>query len=173
MLLPHEVCYVIGKWNKDAGSHPFTHTGLTPSARHTFSKFCRDFDKDVTTTFPLGFWIDGVPVKWDRSESIIVFTLNFAGQVPDTFRQLRIPITLVNKKFVVEETMADILGIIAWSFLRLHAGFFPSSPFGRARSFYRMEVETLWPSFASRRSAGRDSRRLGSLQTCFWIGRLE
>lgn len=128
MLLPHEICWALGKWNKDAGTEPFTADGLTPSARQCFLNYCQAFDKDVTKTMPLGFWVDGVPVKWDRSESVIVLTLNFPGQVLDQFRQLRIPLTIINKKFLVDETMADILHIIAWSFVCLHEGFFPASP---------------------------------------------
>ena len=128
MLLPHEICWALGKWNKDAGTEPFTADGLTHSARQCFLNYCQAFDKDVTKTMPLGFWVDGVPVKWDRSESVIVLTLNFPGQVLDQFRQLRIPLTIINKKFLVDETMADILHIIAWSFVCLHEGFFPASP---------------------------------------------
>ena len=75
------------------------------------------------------------------------------------------------QKKLVEEILADTLGIIAWSCLCLHQGFFPSSPLA-GLSFYRMEIQTLWPSFACRRYAHRSSRILGSLQKCFvdWRG---
>lgn len=127
-LLPHEICHQLLHWNQHTGNKPFSVEGLTPKARQSFSAFCEKFGKDANRTIPLGFWIDGVPVKYDRSESIILFTLNFPGQAHDDFKRLRIPITLVNKKFMVPETLADILGIIAWSFTCLHAGSFPSTP---------------------------------------------
>ena len=127
MLLPHEICSAVARWNQDAGDKPFTAAGLTPKARQHFLSFCQGHNRDPSKTFPLGFWIDGVPVKWDRSESMIVLTLNFPGQVDNDFKRLRIPIPLVNKKFLVEETMQDLLNIIAWSFTCLHAGFFPST----------------------------------------------
>ena len=128
MLLPHEICSAVARWNQDAGDKPFTDAGLTPKVRQHCLSFCQDHNRDPSKTFPLGFWIDGVPFKWDRSESMIVLTLNFPGQVDNDFKRLRIPIALVNKKFLVEGTMQDLLNIIAWSFTCLHAGFFPSTP---------------------------------------------
>ena len=128
MLLPHELCHQLIHWNQNAGVLPYAVEGLTPPARERFLTFCRQFSKDASSTLPLGFWVDGVPVKWNRSESIILFTLNFPGQLHTDFKTIRIPLTMINKKFFVEETMKDLLGIISWSFTCLHARFFLASP---------------------------------------------
>ena len=100
MLLPHEICHQLIHWNQNAGALPYAVEGLTPPARARFLSFCRQFGKDASSTLPLGFWVDGVPVKWDRSESIILFTLNFPGQLHADFKTLRIPLTMINKKFL-------------------------------------------------------------------------
>ena len=47
---------------------------------------------EASTTMPLGLWADGCPVKWDRSESIVVISLNFPGQTLDKYKRLRIPL---------------------------------------------------------------------------------
>ena len=83
-----------------SGALPYAVEGLTPPARARFLSFCRQFGKDASSTLPLGFWVDGVPVKWDRSESIILFTLNFPGQLHADFKTLRIPLTMINKKIL-------------------------------------------------------------------------
>lgn len=127
MLLPHEICFCCGQWNKDAGNKPFEHGGLTHLARQQFLDTCKQHGLDVNTTFPLGFSVDGVPVKWDRSESLLVFTLNLPGQGRDEFKRIRLPITVINKKFVVKETVDDILNVVVWGFRCLLVGLFPAA----------------------------------------------
>ena len=39
----------------------------------------------------IGFWGDGAPTQWDRSESIDVISLNLPG-LDDTYKSLRIPL---------------------------------------------------------------------------------
>ena len=92
---------------------------------------------------PLGFWVDGVPVKWNRSESIILFTLNFPSQLHADFKTIRIPLTMINKQFFVEETMKDLLGIISWSFTST-CSFFPSKSNAWTTAIRFLETEASW-----------------------------
>ena len=71
---------------------------LPPQPEQDFYLSAGNLVKMQASTLPLGFWVDGVPVKWDRSESIILFTLNFPGQLHADFKTLRIPLTMINKK---------------------------------------------------------------------------
>ena len=75
----------------------------------------------------LGFGIDGVLVKWDRTESLTVVSLNFPGQVDPTFKRLRIPLTVVNKKFCTPTSLDKVLEYISWSLALLIQDAFPSS----------------------------------------------
>ena len=128
MLLPHELCHQLWYWNQDASQAMLQNSGLNSKAMDAFKNICAQHHLDIPKVFPLGFWIDGVPVKWDRSESLIVFTLNLPGQVDAAMRRLRIPLTVINKKFLAEETTAEIMEILAWSFKCLFSGHFPAQP---------------------------------------------
>jgi len=69
----------------------------------------------------IGLWGDGVPCNWDRTQSLEVFTINFPG-LSGKWRDLRIPLTAVNKKFVMkQETFDDIMSVVAWSLQALAA----------------------------------------------------
>ena len=91
VLLPHEVVAAILTWNKDC-PRLFEISGMTQEQQQQFLTKCRNFQLDSTSTMPLGFWADGCPVKWDRSESIIVISLNFPGQTLDKYQRIRIPL---------------------------------------------------------------------------------
>ena len=92
MLLPHELLYCIGQWNKLAWEKVLDHTGLSHSANRHFRKTVPMLGMELDSTVPLGLWADGCPVKWDRSQSIIVISLNFCGQSTDQFARMRIPL---------------------------------------------------------------------------------
>ena len=62
----------------------------------------------------LGLWGDGVPVNWDRVESVETFSLNLPGQ-SGTYKPLRLPITFLSRKQVIAKTWTDIMEVIAWS----------------------------------------------------------
>ena len=94
VLLPHEVVAVILTWNKDC-PRLFEISGMTPAQQRQFLTQSRNFQLDSANTMPLGLWADGCPVKWDRSESIIVMSLNFPGQNLDKCQRIRIPLCVL------------------------------------------------------------------------------
>ena len=73
---------------------------------------------------PLGFWIDGVPMNYDRTESAEVITMNFPGQSGE-YRSARIPLTTLGRKSMVQETWDDLFEILCWSLQHAAAGVAP------------------------------------------------
>lgn len=96
LLLPHEVIYNILQWNQAALPNVFDLEGLSTPARSHFDKACGWVGVPPHSTLPIGLWADGCPVKWDRSQSIIVVTMNFCGQKDDRFQRLRIPLCVTS-----------------------------------------------------------------------------
>lgn len=92
MLLPHEILYCILQWNQLTLPQVFDNTGLSDKAKRHFDATVPQLGMDPATTVPVGLWADGCPVKWDRSQSIIVVTMNFCGQSNDQFARMRIPL---------------------------------------------------------------------------------
>ena len=90
VLLPHEVLANIMSWNRHSKQKVFDRAGLSASARKHFEKTVPLLGKYPTTCIPVGLWTDGCPVKWDRSQSVIVITMSFCGQTDDIFSRLRI-----------------------------------------------------------------------------------
>ena len=56
----------------------------------------------------------GVPVNWDRTDSVEVLSLNLPGQC-GLYKNLRMPITVLSRKQVTDGTWDDLMTIIAWS----------------------------------------------------------
>ena len=71
----------------------------------------------------LGLWGDGVPVNYDRTESVETFSLNVPG-IKEPYHTLRLPITAISRKQIGPNSWDDILEVVRWSltscFLGLH-----------------------------------------------------
>ena len=91
VLLPHEILFAIHLWNQDIASL-FQISGMSELQQRSFLTKTAELRLEASTTMPLGLWADGCPVKWDRSESIVVISLNFPGQTLDKYKRLRIPL---------------------------------------------------------------------------------
>ena len=100
MMMPHEILHAVMGRNKFAGNTPFCSQGLNGLTKPLFEANCQRFNFAKEKCIPLGLWIDGVPVKWDRSESLTVVSLNFPGQVDPTFKRLKIPLTVLNPEIL-------------------------------------------------------------------------
>lgn len=73
----------------------------------------------------LGLWGDGCPCKFDRSQSLEVFSLNLPGAVGDV-RNMRFVITAIHKHFcITHDTFDSIMQVIVWSLERLALGEMP------------------------------------------------
>ena len=70
--------------------------------------------------------MDGTPYDWDRSDSLESIAISFPGQ--EMFPTMRIPITgFTKRQMVKDETIDEVLEVIAWSFRCLADGHFPST----------------------------------------------
>ena len=131
MLLPHEVAAVVADRNRFFNTDLFSTQGLTEKQQLDFISKTQQLGMVPGKTMPLGLWSDGCPVKWDRSESILVISLNWPGQTLDKFSRLRVPLCVINKKFTLKKnagdnTLDEIFAVVAWSFRCLATGIFPS-----------------------------------------------
>ena len=75
----------------------------------------------------VSMWSDGVPVSWDRSESVQCWTWHLPGPVSQDHRTMRIPFTVVPKHFCNQQTMDFVLELLGWSLQQMFVGTFPSS----------------------------------------------
>ena len=73
----------------------------------------------------LGMWGDGIPVQWDRKESIDTLNLNIPGLLKP-HRLLRLPLVALAHKHVGKHTWDDIGAVLAWSFRACATGRWPS-----------------------------------------------
>ena len=73
---------------------------------------------------PVGLWGDGVPVNWDRTESVETFSMHLPGQDGE-YRSLRLPLTAISRKQVSTNTWYDIMSVFNWSFTQCGAGSLP------------------------------------------------
>lgn len=119
MLPPHEIMSTLAEHNSPAVMLQTTVMGNDT----------KDRLRDLAAQFGIpnlagfGLWGDGVPVNWDRSESVEILSFNMPG-IP----KLRIPITGVSKKFWVKhETMDDLMAVVQWSAEHLLLGTYPTS----------------------------------------------
>eukprot|EP00969_Alexandrium_andersonii_P313585 13854598-Alexandrium_andersonii.AAC.1 len=65
----------------------------------------------VGSLLGLGLWLDGVACRWDRSETLDCITMSFPG-FPDRWRNVRLPLAVLEHKFVSQHTMDDLLDIL-------------------------------------------------------------
>ncbi len=113
-LLPHEVVACIVR-RSGAGKVLDSQRGWdSPVAEH-INKACADLRIPVESTIALGIWIDGVPCNWDRSESLEVISMSIGG-FKSPWKNLRIPITVVEKRYLVAgKTYDDMLKVVVHS----------------------------------------------------------
>ena len=112
-LLPHEIVHAIGLTGSSLG---FVEQGDQPAVARHVEKFVRDFNITLPC-MPVGLHGDGVPYGSDE-DSFEVFSLNLVYQVDQP--ALRIPLTAVQKKFLVKgDTHRAIMEVLTWSFRML------------------------------------------------------
>ena len=73
----------------------------------------------------LGLWGDGVPIQWERSESIETIAMNFCG-IAGPHQRLRLPLVSLADKHISEHTWGDISDVLAWSFRHCMLGTWPT-----------------------------------------------
>ena len=122
ILLPHEIIFAMKeKGNTDAIM--FSQECMPQCTRDHMKRVSENLGID--SAIGIGLWGDGVPTKFDRSESLECLTMNLPG--PATAKNMRIPITCLNKKFVVKNhTWEAVCSVLAWSFQVLASGVMPA-----------------------------------------------
>ena len=73
----------------------------------------------------LGLWGDGIPIQWERAESIEHIAMNFPG-ISGPHARLRLPLVTIADKHISEHTWDDISEILAWSFRHCVLGTWPA-----------------------------------------------
>jgi len=117
--LPHELIACIGEFSD---LDKFLQSGdLDPSSQLHLEK-CEAAAGEKFLA--LGLWGDGIPVNWDRSESIETIAISFPGLT--SHRNLRIPLVGLSKKQCCDETWVDIFNVIQWSFQHCATGSWPT-----------------------------------------------
>ena len=106
--------------------------GLEPRDIEHLQRVAQEFGENADELLALGFWCDGVPFNWDRSQSVEVLSFNFPG-LKGEWENLRIPITCVPKNWVAtDETFEDLLEVVLWSLQCLAVGQMPDDRHDRS-----------------------------------------
>ena len=79
----------------------------------------------VDTLLGFGLHGDGVPCNYDRTESVIIISLNLPG-LPGKNGRMRIPLIVLPDHCVSENTFDDIMEVFAWSMRHLLVGSHPT-----------------------------------------------
>ena len=123
-FLPHELLWALVKWNISAASRQKLldwRTRLRDDLRDKVQLEAGKLDLLDGDLVPLGLWVDGVPTKFDRSESLECFSLSLPHlECSSENKHIRLPLTVLNKRFFLRtgETIHGIMKVLAWS---LHA----------------------------------------------------
>ena len=121
-LLPHEIVAAVART-----SHREALLSKSRLDPHTQAHLTRCETAAGAELLGVGVWGDGVPMNWDRSDSLNVFSLNFPG-LPPPWHTLRVPLTGFSKRhFDGRNTYDDVLRILAWSFESLASGRWPTA----------------------------------------------
>jgi hypothetical protein len=118
--LPHELLDCIA--DHSIADKMLERDGLDPSSLFHLQE-CES--KAGQTFATVGLWGDGVPVNWDRSESIETLAISFPGQTGAN-RNVRIPLVGMSKKQCCDETWEDIFDVLQWSFGHCANGTWPA-----------------------------------------------
>ena len=128
--LPHEVVRAILRISDK--EKLLERAGYEPRDIEHLERVARELGEVAADLLGIGFWCDGVPFNWDRSQSVEVLSFNFPGLTGE-WANLRIPITTVPKDWVATtETFEDLLEIVLWSLQCLAIGQMPDARHDRA-----------------------------------------
>lgn len=122
MDLPLEIIHVL--W--DLGQEDVLMA--TPCLDKIGKEHLDDMKVKLGTDRVLGFGLhgDGIPCNYDRTESVFAISINLPG-VGGKWQNMRIPIVVLPKTRICNETMYDIFEVIAWSLRHLLLGSWPRS----------------------------------------------
>ena len=100
---------------------------LSTQDRGHLMRGCEQVGADLSRSVGLGLWADGVPYNYDRTKSLDVFSLNVVGFSDHPLGDMRIPLVVLDHRHVIKgQTFDDLLEVLAWSFVCLGVGRFPT-----------------------------------------------
>eukprot|EP00971_Amphidinium_carterae_P294370 5844780-Amphidinium_carterae.1 len=117
-LLPHEVLQAL--WVHSDQTLMVSDAGLDSISRTKLAGIRAELCCDMVIA--LGLWLDGVPMYWDRSESLFCFTFNLPGLSAAPYAGMRFPFTTLPKHLCSKHTVDDVLRVFSWSLSVLSVG---------------------------------------------------
>ncbi|CAE7778726.1 unnamed protein product [Symbiodinium sp. CCMP2592] len=126
VMLPHELVNAISIWNSH-DDHFWKLDNLRAACKQHLANASKELGfGENDRIIPIGIWHDGIPVKYDRSESLEVVTMNFP-HVGGAWASMRIPLTALYKGHMVKNSSLDgIMRVLTWSLTCLAEGVYPS-----------------------------------------------
>ena len=122
MFLPHEIIFYL--LQKNDVNNILQQTGMSTDTKAHVNACSGHLG---CPALGVGVWADGVPCEWDRSHSLECVSMFFPGWA-DTFRQVRIPLLVIQKRFVCQQgTFDDVCEVLKYSFDCLATGVFPKT----------------------------------------------
>ncbi len=122
-MLPHEYVATLAKYGNDDVLH--STLGFDPLSKEHLEKCQRKACPGGGHLLGLGLWGDGVPVNYDRTESVETFSMNLPGQGSE-YHTLRLPLTAISRKQISRNTWHDIMEVLRWSLAQCWLGTFPT-----------------------------------------------
>jgi len=123
-ILPHELVWSLHHHARNEASL-FEHEGLCQQSKEHLARCAELMGVPVEELVAINMWGDGVPMNFDRTQSLEVFSMSLPG-LSSELHSLRFPIIVVPKRYIVKgKTKDDILRVISWSMEHLAAGTFP------------------------------------------------
>jgi hypothetical protein len=95
-LLPHEIIWSLCEHSLDKDSL-FQHSGLCKQSLDHLVKCAAGMGVPLAQSVPIGIWGDGVPMNYDRTQSLEVLSFSLPG-LDAGHHDLRFPITVLPKK---------------------------------------------------------------------------
>ncbi len=124
-LLPHEVLGQICQFNFHA-SDLFNMDALRTECRDYLKATVKELQLPMNATLPVSLWLDGVPVKFDRSESLECVTWSMP-HMKEQLQSMRFPICCMYKSHMDTSTWDAIFKVVAWSLTCCAEGVYPST----------------------------------------------
>ena len=119
--LPLEILEVL--WDLGVADVLLSETHLDTNGKKHMAWMRDQLDTEILLGF--GLHGDGIPCNYDRTESVVMISLNLPG-VPGKQGRMRIPLVVLPDYAVSENTYDDIMEVFAWSMRHLLNGTRPN-----------------------------------------------
>ena len=122
VLFPHEIVFALAQRSSEAQLQNLDHA--CQMTKNNVARACVELSTPGLVA--VGLWGDGVPCNFDRSQSLEMLTMSIVG--PPSADNMRIPLTGINKKYLIKgKTWDQVLEVLAWSFQVLAIGIMPTN----------------------------------------------